>query len=140
MTSRWGVGLRLVMLTLGSLAACQQGDTHQLTVMVDIDRSRSVCESPHGTDLQGEGLSVRDDQGRVVAEGTLGPGGAAIDYPVPKTRLCRFRAVVDVPDSPSYSVKVDDGDPLRFTRSNLARGRWVAYYPGWYLPVPQAEA
>lgn len=120
---------------LATLAACQQADMHKMTVMVDIAATGSACEEPSGTDLQGEGFTVRDDRGQAIAEGTLGPGGSATDYPVPRTRVCRFRAVVEVPDGPSYSVEVDDGGPLRFTTAELAEGRWVAYYPATRLPA-----
>ncbi len=108
--------------------------------MVDIGRSGSVCEREAGIDLQGERVVVRDAEGAVVAEGALGPGARPTGPPVPRTRVCRFQATLEVPDRPSYSVRVDGGDEVTYARAGLERGpvAWVVWYVG--LRSPPADS
>lgn len=125
-------GLAVLLI---ALAACGRGAIHRLTVAVDVVAPASVCDDPTGIDLQGTPLRVADDRGEEIASARLGPGGPPTGWvPETRVRLCRFQAVVEVPDLPSYTVAVDDGPAVTFARADLERTRWTAAYPSEKLP------
>lgn len=74
--------------------------------------------------------------GEELARATLGPGGPPRGWTPPtRVRLCRFQAIVEVPERGTYVVTVDEGPALRFASSELEGTGWVAPYPSTELPA-----
>lgn len=119
-----------------AIAGCGGGEpTHRLIVAVDLAASASVCDDPTGIDLEGTPVRVRDEAGEELASARLGPGGPPTGWvPGYRIRTCRFQAVVEVPDLQTYSVVVDEGPAVTFTRADLEFSRWTAVYPPTELP------
>jgi hypothetical protein len=122
----------ITLLLAVGLAACRGEAPRTLTVIVDIGQPGSICQSQTGMDLAGDRVAIRDGAGAIVGQGTLGPGAPPTDPPISRTRVCRFQTSVHVPDRAAYSVRVDDGDQITYSREDLERTPlpWVVSYTG----------
>ncbi|GBC86296.1 hypothetical protein HRbin12_00282 [bacterium HR12] len=122
-------------LTLALAACAGREATRRLTVVVDVGAAASVCEDPGGIDLKGVDVSVADREGNVLAQAALGAGQPPTGPPASLVAVCRFEAVVEVPDRPPFAVTVDRGPPVTYTRRDLEQFRWIVSYPAWELPA-----
>jgi hypothetical protein len=111
---------------LSAVACGQDAPTHALTVRAVVGTDRSVCRDPAGRDLEGTAFTVTDASGEVLHEGQLGP--ATLDGVLGKS-VCSFYGEASVPDSTSYSVRVDDGENVTYSKSDAVEARWVILVP-----------
>lgn len=117
------------------LAGCQgQEAARRLTVVVDVGATGSICMDPKGVDLRGVEVSIADREGNLLAQATLGPGRRPTGLPASRVDVCRFEALVQVPERPPLAVTVDGGPPVTYTGRDLDEARWIVSYPASELP------
>jgi hypothetical protein len=88
---------------------------------VNIEETGESCRGLLDWDdlYEGAPVTLRDDQDRVLATGTLSAGS-------PNTSACTFKfTLTDVPEVSNYRLHINEQEPIELTREFFTGSNWV---------------